>query len=93
MRIRFDAAGLAACPWSGRILKPATAPVGYTPHTVVIEWLTLNCVGDWAGRHRKRWLAVGFAQRADALLARSHLTGLGLWVAVRPEDDAGLTAY
>ena len=94
MRIRFDAAGLAACRWSGRILKPVSAPLGYTPHTVVTEWLTLNCAGDWAGRHRKRWLEVCFAQRADAARARGHFAGLGLWVAEDPlEDDAGSTAY
>ena len=80
MRVRFDALALDACRWPGRILKPSTAPAGYTPHTVVTEWLTLNCTGDWAGQRKTRWLDVCFARVEDAERARKHFEELGLWV-------------
>ena len=78
MRVKFDAAVFAACPGPGRILKPSTAPPSYTPHTVITEWLTLNCAGDWASKRQNRWL-VCFALPADAKRARAHFEELGLW--------------
>jgi hypothetical protein len=47
------------------IRKPAEAPPGYTGNTVVTEWLTLNCRGDWSSQSEPTLLRVRFARRDD----------------------------
>ena len=71
MRVRFGEALNAG--WNGgRVAKSAGAPIGYTPHTVVTEWLTLNCVGPWACQARRAWIDILFAHPDDARRARDH---------------------
>jgi hypothetical protein len=80
MRVRFEQATAAGWPWKGRILRPETAPAGYTGNTVLTEWLTLNCAGPWASKRRSRWLDVLFSSEADALRAYHAFKPQGLWV-------------
>jgi hypothetical protein len=79
MRVRFAEAVRQAWPARGWILKPATAPPGYTPNTVVTEWLTLNCRDCWAGQGRGDRLEVWFASEDDADGARRHFSKQNLW--------------
>lgn len=80
MRVRFEQAKAAGWSWTGRILRPETAPQGYTGNTVLTEWLTLNCAGAWASKRSRRWLTVLFAYEADALRAYQTFKPQGLWV-------------
>lgn len=77
MRVRFQEA--EAWGSTGGVRFPAHAPPTYTPTTVITEWLTLNCVGDWAAHRRRGWLEVRFSGAEDAEAARRHFTALGLW--------------
>ena len=79
MRVRFQVSTEEGWRYRGQILKVKGAPSGYTPNTVITEWLTLNCVGAWACRGRPRWIDVAFANRDDALRAGSHYRAAGLW--------------
>lgn len=79
MRVGFDDARREGWTQAGRVAKPATAPAGYTPHTVVTEWLTLNCRGAWACQGRKHRIEILFREAADARRARLHFQALGLW--------------
>lgn len=47
-----------------RLRKPEP-PAGYTGNTVITEWLTVNCRGDWASKVERQLLRVRFAERAD----------------------------
>ncbi|MCR5879439.1 hypothetical protein [Phenylobacterium sp. J367] len=51
--------------WQARLRKPASAPPGYTRNTVVTEWLTLNCRGDWSSHSGTASLRVRFRSRDD----------------------------
>jgi hypothetical protein len=81
MRVRFAEAVMQAWPARGWIVKPAAAPPGYTPNTVLTEWLTLNCTGAWASQGQGDRLEVRFARDEDAERARSHFRALNLWLA------------
>jgi hypothetical protein len=48
-----------------RLPKPRVAPAGYTANTVITEWLTVNCRGDWASHAVARELRVRFAETTD----------------------------
>jgi hypothetical protein len=64
-RVRFQSKGEQPSSWSEAWLpKPAASP-GYTGNTVVTEWLTLNCRGDWASRATASALQVSFADPED----------------------------
>jgi hypothetical protein len=76
MRVRFGQATREGWTEGGRIAKPSTAPDGYTPHTVVTEWLTLNCRGLWAAEGRGATIEVRFAELEDAEQARRHFSYL-----------------
>jgi hypothetical protein len=76
MRVQFAQAVREGWSEGGRIAKPASAPAGYTPHTVVTEWLTLNCRGIWAAAGRGAAIEVRFANPEDADLARRHFSYL-----------------
>jgi hypothetical protein len=78
MRVRFQA-GLREGWVRGGVDKPAVAPEGYTRHTAITDWLTLNCRGAWAGQTRNGWFEVQFEQDADAARAKAHYAALGLW--------------
>ena len=82
MRVRFADAARQAWSDRGWIAKPAMAPAGYTPNTVITEWLTLNCTGAWAAQGRGRRLEVVFAGEDDATRARAHFAALGLWLSL-----------
>jgi hypothetical protein len=78
MRVRFQAGDREG--WvRGGVSKPAFAPEGYTPHTAITEWLTLNCQGPWAGQTRNGWFEVQFALPEDAGRAQAHYGPLGQW--------------
>jgi hypothetical protein len=79
VRVRFGQALEAGWRDAGGILKPASAPAGYTPNTLETEWLTLNCTGAWAAQGRGHWLDVRFARTEDAVKARMHFAAIGLW--------------
>ncbi|HEX3364575.1 hypothetical protein [Phenylobacterium sp.] len=79
MRVRFPEASRAGWPERGWILKPATAPAGYTPNTIVTEWLTLNCRGLWACQGLGERVEVRFASAEDAERVRAHFSALNLW--------------
>jgi hypothetical protein len=76
MRVRFKDAVREGWSAGGRIAKPASAPPGYTPHTVVTEWLTLNCHGRWAAEGRGTTIEVRFSEPEDADQARRHFSYL-----------------
>jgi hypothetical protein len=79
MRGRFGQAVEAG--WGkGGVLKPPAAPAGYTPNTLVTEWLTLNCMDAWAAQGRGDWIEVRFARSEDEVRARDHFSAIGLWV-------------
>lgn len=52
--------------------KPPAAPPAYTGNTVVTEWLTLNCRGDWASRGGRGSILVRFADADDLRRARQR---------------------
>jgi hypothetical protein len=79
MRVRFPEAVRLGWRWCGQVVKPAEAPPGYTPNTVVTEWLTLNCLGAWASEGHSDRLYVRFAREEDARRAREHFSALDLW--------------
>jgi hypothetical protein len=79
MRVRFAEAVRQAWPAHGWIVKPAAAPPGYTPNTVVTEWLTLNCREPWASQGQGDRLEVWFASEDDAHRARLHFGAQDLW--------------
>ncbi len=76
MRVRFPDAMRAGWPERAWILKPSAAPAGDTPNTVVTEWLTLNCRGQWACQGLGERVEVRFA---DAERDRAHFSALNLW--------------
>jgi hypothetical protein len=76
MRVRYGQAVGEGWTEGGRIAEPSTAPDGYTPHTVVTEWLTLNCRGLWAAEGRGSTIEVRFAEPQDAEQARRHFSYL-----------------
>lgn len=78
MRVRFQA-GVREGWVRGGVFKPAVAPAGYTRHTAITEWLTLNCRGAWAGQTRNGWFEVQFELPADAARAEAHYARLGQW--------------
>jgi hypothetical protein len=78
MRVRFQV-GVREGWARGGISKPAAAPEGYTRHTAITEWLTLNCRGAWAGQTRNGWFEVQFELPADAAWAEAHYAALGQW--------------
>jgi hypothetical protein len=47
------------------VIRPVGAPKGYTPISLLTEWLTLNCRGDWSSRARKHGVVLRFAAAAD----------------------------
>jgi hypothetical protein len=55
-----DAGFLAAS-----LRKPSEIPRGYTGNTVITEWLTLNCRGDWASWSHGARVTVRFADARD----------------------------
>jgi hypothetical protein len=77
--MRFPQAVRAGWSLGGWILKSPTAPSGYTPNTVVTEWLTLNCRGDWACRGLGDRIEVRFDDAEDAERARAFFSALNLW--------------
>lgn len=79
MRVRFPEARRAGWPERAWILKPSAVPAGYTPNTVVTEWLTLNCRGLWACQGHGERVEVRFADTIDAERARAHFSALNLW--------------
>ena len=79
MRVRFQKALREGWAAGGGVRRPAVAPAGYTPHTVITDWLTLNCAGAWASQVRRGWIEVHFASAADAARAKAHFAALGLW--------------
>lgn len=87
MRVRFRDADEWAC--SGGVSFPLRAPATYTPTTVITEWLTLNCAGDWAAQRRRGWLDVRFSLARDAEQARAHFESEGLWRGPPPMADGG----
>lgn len=82
-----DEAGDLTCAWDGapsaetdpfweaRVRKPDVAPAGYTRHTLVTEWLTLNCSGDWACRSGAASLTVRFRRPEDLERTLSRFGG------------------
>jgi hypothetical protein len=78
MRVRFQA-GMRQGWVRGGVSKPLVAPEGYTRHTAITEWLTLNCRGAWAGQTRNGWFEVQFELADDAERAKTHYAPLGLW--------------
>ena len=52
--------------------RPTSAPAGYTPVMLVTEWLTLNCIADWACRSQHRTLRVRFARDEDRARAAAR---------------------
>ena len=79
MRVRFSQAVTEQWPHRGTVSKPGSAPAGYTPNTVVTEWLTLNCRAAWAAFGQNRRIDVRFSQADDAARARNHFSSVGLW--------------
>lgn len=79
MRVRFAEAVRHAWSARGWIVKPAAAPLGYTPNTVVTEWLTLNCRGPWASQGQGDRLEVWFSSADDADRAQLHFGAQDLW--------------
>ena len=77
VRVRFPEA--ESWDLTGAVRFPARAPPTYTPTTLITEWLTLNCVGDWAAHRRRGWIEVRFSRAEDAEDARRHFTASGLW--------------
>jgi len=85
MRVQFQKSIPAG--WSaGGILKPAMPPAGYTRHTAVTEWLTLNCLGAWASQSRSGWIEVHFDLASDHERARDHFKALSQWRSKSPSD-------
>lgn len=58
-----------------RLRKPEP-PAGYTGNTVITEWLTVNCRGDWASKVERQLLRVRFADLADRDRAVARFGGL-----------------
>jgi hypothetical protein len=54
------------------LAKPPAPPPGYTRNTVVTDWLTLNCRGDWASRGGRGSILVRFADPDDLRRARAQ---------------------
>ena len=54
---------------------PKAVPAGYTPMIAAVEWLTLNCRGDWACRARGRSVCLRFALASDRARALAHFAG------------------
>jgi hypothetical protein len=69
-RVRFQKGESQGVGWSeARLPKPPTAPAGYTRNTLITEWLTVTCRGDWASHATSRELRVRFADPEDRLRA------------------------
>lgn len=69
------AARLAEPHWEASLRISERPPQGYTANTVVTEWMTLHCRGDWAsqsagaGRILVWWFSEADHDRACATLA------------------------
>jgi hypothetical protein len=79
VRVRFAEAVRLAWPSRAWVAKPADAPAGYTPNTVLTEWLTLNCAGPWAAQGHGDHIEVRFERVADRERAQSHFAAAHLW--------------
>jgi hypothetical protein len=77
VRASFEEAERQGWPWKARIRKLAAAPAGYTPNTLVTEWLTLHCIGPWASKRRAGWVEVRFLREDDRRRAAAHFAALG----------------
>lgn len=64
-------------PLAVRLRKPQTVAAGYTPNTLITEWLTVHCRGDWASQSRPTALLVWFADPADFARATAHFEAIG----------------
>jgi hypothetical protein len=72
-RVRFQSSGEQVEAWTEvRVPKPRVAPAGYTANTVITEWLTVNCRGDWASHAITREVRVRFAEALDRHRAVAH---------------------
>jgi hypothetical protein len=70
-RVRFGALpGRSAGGAEITVRKPQQAPPGYTANTVITEWLTLNCHGDWGSVSDGPFVRVRFAEAEDCARAR-----------------------
>lgn len=63
---------------------------GYTANTVVTEWLTLNCAGDWASTSLSgRAIVVRFFEAADFERARARFAPNTAWRPAGSKAEAG----
>jgi hypothetical protein len=56
---------------------PHAAPPGYTPMILIVEWLTLNCRGDWACRAKGRTIIARFVRADDRARSLAWFLGPG----------------
>jgi hypothetical protein len=78
--VRFQKENYGLAGWSEAWLPKPAPPAGYTGNTVITEWLTVNCQGDWASPAGARALHVRFADaddRARAVARFGELSGSG----------------
>jgi hypothetical protein len=65
-RVRFEELpGGKAGGAEASFRKPPAPPPGYTGNTVITEWLTLHCRGDWGSLSDGAFVRVRFADPAD----------------------------
>lgn len=77
-RVRYEALpGWRVGGLEASLRKPADAPRGYTRNTVITEWLTLNCRGDWGSVADSRFVRVRFADPEDWARATARFPGPG----------------
>lgn len=75
-RVPYDQlSGAAGRGLQAAFRKPMAPPSGYTPNTVITEWLTLHCRGDWASLSDGPVVRVRFTVAADHAAARARFGG------------------
>jgi hypothetical protein len=57
---------------SATFRKPTSPPQGYTGNTVITEWLTLHCRGDWGSLSDGAFVRVRFADPEDCARAKAR---------------------
>jgi hypothetical protein len=76
-RVAYDDAAWQGSGWSVARLRRPSPPPGYAGNTLVTEWLTVNCRGDWASRAGARSIRVRFSDPADQAQAVARFGMLG----------------